>query len=352
MTKDDLLNIKISSYDHEVYEKCKKSWDNLAKPLDGFGDFEDVVSRIIAINNSALYKRAAVIFCSDNGIVEEGVSQCGSEVTRKVAQSLGAGISTVSVLGRSSAVDIIPVDIGIRGSDGIDGVLDRKIAEGTKNFLKEPAMTEDEVLRAIETGIEIVRDLKEKGYSILAAGEMGIGNTTTSAALLSALLNIEPEEVTGRGAGLDDAGYERKLDVIRAGVQKYSYGSDKKDYILHILRCLGGFDIAGLTGLVIGGAMYHIPIVLDGFITGAAAVCAEMLVNGVKDFVIPSHSGREAGNKVALSFLGHKAFINGNMALGEGTGAVMLFPLLDTVFYYFKNGSDFSTYRMDAYERF
>ena len=173
-------------------------------------------------------------------------------------------------------------------------------------------------------------------------------------------------------------GLRKKLEVINLGIQKYSdgFGKDdlylngvyrsnefetfennvsgirRKESALHTLYSLGGLDIAGLVGLFIGGAIYHIPIVLDGVITGAAAVCAELLVPGVRDYIIPSHSGREAGNEVALSFLGLKSYINGNMALGEGTGAIMLFPLLDTIFAYYKNGADFSSYKMDAYKRF
>lgn len=378
MTKDELFELKISSYNQEEYKKSKRIWDNFAKPLDGFGDFEEVVSKINAIQGLDIEKRAAVIFCADNGVVEEGVTQCGCDVTRMVAESLGAGISTACVLGKSASVDIIPVDIGIRGTAKIEGVLDKKIAEGTRNFLKEPAMSEEQAIEAINVGIDMVRELKDKGYRIIAAGEMGIGNTTTSAAVLSALLHIEPERVAGRGAGLDDKGFEKKVEVINLGIQKYSdgFGKDdlylngvyrsnefetfqnnvsgirRKESALHTLYSLGGLDIAGLVGLFIGGAIYNVPIVLDGVITSAAAVCAELLVPGVRDYIIPSHSGREAGNEVALSFLGLKSYINGNMALGEGTGAIMLFPLLDTIFAYYKNGADFSSYKMDAYKRF
>jgi len=378
MTKDELFELKISSYNQEEYEKSKRIWDNFAKPLDGFGDFEEVVSKINAIQGLDIEKRAAVIFCADNGVVEEGVTQCGCDVTRRVAERLGAGISTACVLGKSASVDIIPVDIGIRGTAKIEGVLDKKIAEGTRNFLKEPAMSEEQAIEAINVGIDMVRELKDKGYRIIAAGEMGIGNTTTSAAVLSALLHIEPERVAGRGAGLDDKGFEKKVEVINLGIQKYSdgFGKDdlylngvyrsnefetfqnnvsgirRKESALHTLYSLGGLDIAGLVGLFIGGAIYNVPIVLDGVITSAAAVCAELLVPGVRDYIIPSHSGREAGNEVALSFLGLKSYINGNMALGEGTGAIMLFPLLDTIFAYYKNGADFSSYKMDAYKRF
>ncbi|MBR6404066.1 MAG: nicotinate-nucleotide--dimethylbenzimidazole phosphoribosyltransferase [Eubacterium sp.] len=381
MTKTELFDIKIEELDSYVYGKCKLKWDLLAKPIDGFGDFEDAISKIAAIQGTAnpdISKRAVVIFCADNGIVEEGVSQCGPEVTRKVAENLGAGKSTVCVLGKKIRVNIYPIDIGIKGTEKIEGVLDRKVCEGTKNFLEEPAMSEEEVLKAIVTGMNLARDLKYAGYTILASGEMGIGNTTTSTALLSTLMYIQPHNLTGRGAGLDDAGLERKRNVIKQGIRKYSDGFGKddlylnavyrsnvsgifeknvaglktKEYALHILSSLGGLDIAGLVGLMIGGAMYRIPIVLDGLITGAAAVCAELIVPGVKDFLIPSHKGKENGNEQALEYLGLKPYINGNMALGEGTGAVMLFPLLDAIIEYYRNGSDFDSYDMEAYKRY
>ena len=381
MTKTELFDLKIAEFDSVIYGKCGMKWDTFAKPIDGFGDFEDAISKIAAIQgteNPDISKRAVVVFCADNGIVEEGVSQCGPDITRTVAESLGAGNSVVCVLGKNAGVDTFPVDIGMKGSDKIEGVLDKKVCEGTKNFLKEPAMSEEEVLQAIETGIDIVRDLKADGYKLLASGEMGIGNTTTSTALLSTLMYIEPCSLTGRGAGLDDEGLKRKRNVIKQGIRKYSDGFGKddlylnaiyrsnvsgifeknvaglktKEYALHILSSLGGLDIAGLVGLMIGGAMYRVPIILDGLITSAAAVCAELIVPGVKDFLIASHRGKETGNVQALDYLGLKPYINGNMALGEGTGAVMLISLLDNINTYFLNGAKFDTYDMEAYKRF
>ncbi|MCR5212778.1 MAG: nicotinate-nucleotide--dimethylbenzimidazole phosphoribosyltransferase [Eubacterium sp.] len=359
MTRDELFKINIEKPSREAYQKCKENWDHLAKPLDGFGDFEDLVARIGGIQNNPdpdISKRAALIFCADNGIVEEGISQSGTEVTRKVAGSLGAGISPVCILGKSAGVRIIPLDIGIIGQDKIPGLLDRKVAEGTRNFLREPAMTEGQVLKAIECGISLVKDLKDQGVKIIASGEMGIGNTTTSAALIAALTGKDFDKLTGRGAGLDDQGFEKKKNVIKKGLMKYGALDNREDvsreYAFEILRSLGGLDIAGIIGLFIGGALYKIPVVMDGLITGAAGIAAELMVPGVKDYLIPSHKGRESGNETALDFLGLKPYINGDMALGEGTGALMLFPLMDIMFDYYKRGSKFSSYEMDGYIRF
>ena len=379
--REELKQISIDAPDEAVRKKVLANWDKVAKPLDGMGSFETLTAQIGAVTRSEqidIAKKAVIIMCADNGIVEEGVTQSGQEVTALVAASMAKGQSSVCRMAQRVGAEVVPVDIGINCEKEICGVLNRNIQCGTRNFCREPAMTEEETVRAIAVGMELVASCREKGIKILAAGEMGIGNTTTSAAVLSALLHIEPERVAGRGAGLDDKGFEKKVEVINLGIQKYSdgFGKDdlylngvyrsnefetfennvsgirRKESALHTLYSLGGLDIAGLVGLFIGGAIYHIPIVLDGVITGAAAVCAELLVPGVRDFIIPSHSGREAGNEVAISFLGLKSYINGNMALGEGTGAIMLFPLLDTIFAYYKNGADFSSYKMDAYKRF
>ncbi|MBE5828256.1 MAG: nicotinate-nucleotide--dimethylbenzimidazole phosphoribosyltransferase [Butyrivibrio sp.] len=370
LTTKKLFELKIEPPDADIYLAARKKWDGISKPIDGLGDFETVVARIAAIEGTidpAIDKRAAVIMCADNGIVEEGVSQTGKEITTAVARALGAGISTACTLGRSARVDIVPVDIGIDCGELVDGVLDLKVRRGTRNFLNEPAMTSEEALLAIERGMDLAGDLAKKGYKAIATGEMGIGNTTTSAAVLSALLQTDSEGIVGRGSGLDDAGLHRKTKVVKQGLLKYGYGEkpddsckaideesveDKKNRALDILCNLGGLDIAGLSGLCIGCAINHIPVVLDGVISTTAALLADSLVPGIREYLIPSHEGREKGNLMALKALLLSPLIKGNMALGEGTGAIMLFPLLDVVFDYFRGGAKFNDYRIDEYKRF
>lgn len=352
-----LTGIKIDKPDKISYESVRKTWDIISKPIDGLGDFEKIICRIAAIQRTDrpdISKRAALIFCADNGIVEEGISQSGKEITLSVARALGSGISSACTLAKSAGVTVIPVDVGIDTDESILGIRDMKVRKGTENFLKAPAMTESEALLAIEHGIELVKELSNDGVKIISTGEMGIGNTTTTSAVLSALLNMDSDELTGRGAGLSDEGLARKMLVIKEGTKKYSFDNikDPKERAFEILRCLGGLDIAALSGAFIGGAIFHVPMVIDGVISSAAALIAETLLPGVRDYLVPSHKGREKGNETALSKLGLDPLINGNMALGEGTGAIMLFPLLDSVMFYYEHGAKFSDYNIDEYKRF
>jgi nicotinate-nucleotide--dimethylbenzimidazole phosphoribosyltransferase len=371
LDKKALFAINIEEPDREIYQKAHEIWDGISKPIDGLGDFEELICKIAAIQRTekpGAEKRTAVIFCADNGIVEEGISQSDKSITKAVAVALGKGISSACTMANSSKVLVLPVDIGIDCDEKIEGVRDLKVSKGTANFLKAPAMTEGEVLIAIERGIELVGELKGDGYDIISAGEMGIGNTTTSAAVLAAILDIDSDDITGRGAGLDNEGLLRKMKVIREGIKKYGFRQhiqesgetgdktdssiDQKNRAFEALRCLGGLDIAALTGLFVGGAKYHIPVVIDGIISSTAAVLADTFVPGCRDYMIASHRGREHGNELALKSLGLKPYIDGNMALGEGTGAIMLFSLLDVVLDYYLNGAKFGDYEIDEYERF
>ena len=356
-TKRDIYKIEIHKPDEAAFNRAKNRFNSIAKPLDGLGDFEEMICKIAGIQGDEdiqIKKRAALIMCADNGIVEEGISQSGKEITLNVARALGSGISSACTLGKAAGVDVIPIDIGIDSDEGIEGVRNFKIAQGTRNFLKEPAMSEKQVCKAIETSIELVKVLSDQGYSVLVTGEMGIGNTTTSTAVLAAALNIDSDEITGRGAGIDDKGLSRKKEVIRKALGLYIFNDieDERERAFHILQCVGGLDIAGLVGVVIGGALYNMPVVLDGLISVAAAVIAQMLTSGVNDYMIASHAGREKGILQALKFLDLKPFINGNMALGEGTGGIMLFPLIDAVYNFYKNAARFNDYNMDEYKRY
>ena len=356
MNKQEFFQTKIEPPEADVFLQAKRRWDSLTKPLDGFGDFETLVCKIAAISGNLLPKvsrRAAVIMCADNGIVEEGVSQSGQEITKLVAKKLGCGSSSVCVLAQGMHVDILPVDMGISCEESLPGVLNGKVCKGTRNFLKEPAMTEEEMLTALENGMQIAKMLREREYGLCASGEMGIGNTTTSAAVLSVLMGTGDAAFAGRGAGLDDQRLERKKQVIREGLEKYSFSeTDPRERAFEAVRCLGGADIAGLTGLYIGCAKYHIPVVLDGLISSCAALAAERMVPGVKNFLIASHKGREAGILPALRELGLKPYLNGDMALGEGTGAILMIPLIDAIVHYYTSSGSFEQDGMDAYTRF
>lgn len=343
--------------DQKIYEEIKRKWDGIAKPIDGLGDFEEVICRMGAVSGTVypyINNKALVIMCADNGIVEEGVSQCGKEVTLQVAKALGNGTSTANIMAKEAGIECIPVDIGIDCEEKIPGVIDKKIRRGSGNFLKGRALTGKEVRLAVDTGIEIVRDLKSQGFDLIATGEMGIGNTTTSTALLCLMTGADPGTLTGRGAGLDDEGLKRKTGVIKKAVELYAGNAsdDKAELAKDFLSAIGGLDIAGLCGIYIGGQKYGIPVVIDGFISGVAALLADMMSPGCRDIMIPSHSGREAGLMAVLNELGLKPLINGSMALGEGTGAVMACKLLDSALNLYLNGARFNDNGIKEYERF
>lgn len=351
-TREELEQLKIEPPSQGMYQEIKARFDALAKPLDSLGEFEPLLSRIGAIWEDVtldIGKKAVIAMCADNGIVEEQISQSGQEVTAKVAAAMGNKTSSVCRMAAVAGAEVIPVDVGINQREEIAGVLPRKVAYGTKNFLKEPAMTEAETLRAIEAGIEMVKTCKKKGYRLLATGEMGIGNTTTSSAMAAALLSCAVEEITGKGAGLSDAGLQHKIEVIRQGIKKHALKSHET---FRILSTVGGLDIAGLTGVFLGGAIYHVPIVIDGVISAVAALTAERLAPGVKDYVIPSHKSREPAAARILEELGIHPVIDAGLALGEGTGAVMMFELLDTACALYGAQTTFADIDMEPYQRF
>lgn len=336
-------------------EKAAGRWRHVAKPLYSLGVLEEDVIRLAGIlRNSSVNidKRAVVIMCSDNGIVEEGVTQTGREVTAVVAENMTNGDSSVCLMAERASAAVCPVDIGI-ASDIASGarypLLRRKIAYGTKNFHREPAMSRDEAVRAILTGIELVRELAGEGVHLIATGEMGIGNTTTSSAVACLLLGEKPEVMTGRGAGLSDEGLERKTAVVADAVKKYD--GKWKDAI-DILACVGGFDIAGLAGVFLGGAIYGVPVIIDGFISATAALAAAAIAPAARDYMVASHVSAEPAGRRLLDELGVKPVIEAGMCLGEGTGAVALIPLLDMALAVYTKMSTFQEINIEEYRPF
>lgn len=213
--KEAMKSIKPAS--QALRRQAERRWDQVAKPLGSLGVLEEDIIRIAAASGSlavSLHPRAIVVMCGDNGIVKEGVTQTGQEVTAIVAGNMAQGNSCVCLMARQAGADVIPVDVGMACRDAVPGVVNRKVAYGTKDFLEAPAMTREETVKAMEAGADMAVELKERGYVLAGSGEMGIGNTTTSSALLSVLLDVDPERVTGRGAGLTTAGYNRKVQVL------------------------------------------------------------------------------------------------------------------------------------------
>lgn len=330
----------------EAIQQAWNHWNNLALPLHSLGRLQDTVVRIAGMIESPevnLKKKALVVMCADNGVVEEGVTQSGQEVTLIVAENFLQEKATASILCRQVGADIFPVDIGIASDSKI---IPRKIAYGTKNMAKEPAMTRLEAKKALEVGISMAKELKEKGYGIIATGEMGIGNTTTSSAITSVLLQVAPEEVTGRGAGLSSKGLEKKISTIRKAITLHQ--PDRED-ILDVLSKVGGLDIAGMAGVFLGGAALGIPVVADGFISCVAALCAVRMCPAVRDYIITSHKSKEPAANMILEALDIPVFLDCDMCLGEGSGAVTIFPLLDMALAVYNGMTTFEANDMENY---
>lgn len=340
----------VTPADQAFMEKAKKRWMSVGKPLFSLGTLEDAIIRIAGMKRDAdftLDRRALVIMCADNGIVAEGVTQTGQEVTAIVADNFTKHAASVCLMSDVAKADLFPVDIGMAVDVDSVTVAARKVAYGTKNFLMEPAMTTAQVWQAIEIGIQMVAELKHQGYDIIATGEMGIGNTTTSSAVASVLLGQPPERMTGRGAGLKSLGLQRKIAVIKQAIARHQ--PDHTDAV-DVLAKVGGLDLAGLTGVFLGGAIHQMPIVIDGFISSVAALCAVTIADPAKDYMLPSHVSNEPGGQLLLDALGFDAFLTCGMFLGEGSGAVALYPLLEMALNVYKKMGTFEDIAVDQYE--
>ena len=333
-------------------EKAKQWWNTGGKPLFSLGKLEDAVIRIAGIKGKPVYslgRKGLVIMCADNGVVAEGVTQTGQEVTAIVAENFTKKETSVCLMAEVAGVDLFPVDIGMVADVPAVTRPEYKVAYGTKNMLKGPAMTREQAAQAVLNGIRIVRELAEKEYDILATGEMGIGNTTTSSAVVSVLLEKDVETVTGRGAGLSAEGLRRKVQVIREAIRLNE--PDRKD-ALDVLAKVGGLDIAGLAGVFLGGALCHIPVMIDGFISSAAALCAVRMAPECRDYMLASHRSGETAGGMVLDALGLSEFIDCNMSLGEGSGAVAAMPLLDMGLSVYLKMSTFEEIKVEQYEEY
>lgn len=326
MTLEETMQ-KIRPVDVAAMAAAKQHWDGLGKPLGSLGRLEKALIQIAGIQRTGdvhIDRKALVIMCADNGVVQEGVTQCGQEVTATVAENFLDEKSCVAIMCRRAGTKICPVDIGM--AVDTPRVEKRKIAYGTKNMAKEPAMTREQAVAAIEVGIAKAEELHAQGYEILATGEMGIGNTTTSSAMTAVYLGLDVETVTGRGAGLSSHGLQRKIHAIK---QAIAVNQPDPEDPLDVLAKVGGLDIAGMCGLFLGGAAQQMPVVMDGFISQVAALTAVRLVPECADYILASHVSEEPGANILLKALEKDAFLTCGMRLGEGSGAVALFPILD-----------------------
>ena len=318
---------QIRPFNQKAADAAWDWWDSLCKPLRGMGMLEEMIVQLAGIYGTEKIDSlnpVVVIMGADNGVVAEGVSQTGSEVTAQVLENMGDRISSVCIMSRVEGLEVIPVNIGMFTDGKHPRIWNRPVRYGTGNIAKGPAMTREEAERAIVTGIEVVKELCGQGYRMIITGEMGIGNTTPSSAIASVLLSKDPSEVTGRGAGLSSQALEHKIEVIR---QAIAVNQPDKDDILDVVAKVGSLDIAGMIGCYIGGAVMGIPVLIDGFISSIAAYCAAKLSPACRPYMVATHCSAEPAGQMMLDALGMKAPIQAGMHLGEGTGAVTAYSL-------------------------
>ena len=331
----------------DAKKQAQQRWDRVAKPLNSLGQLEKLIVQIAGVQNTAdvrIDKRCALVFCADHGVVAEGVSQSGSDVTALVAQSVAEGSANVNLMAAVSNTDVLAVDMGMLRA--VHGTIDKRIAAGTQNMALGPAMTREQAKAAVQAGGELVGEMKNRGYQLIATGEMGIGNTTASAAMACALLGCAPEELTGRGAGLSDAGLKRKRETIARALE--TNRPDAKDP-LDVLAKVGGFEIAGMVGAFLGGMQHGMPVIMDGVISAVAALTAVRMKPQAREFILPSHISREPAMARIMDELGMLPILHADMALGEGTGAVALIPLLDMALKVYHGPHTFDDLGMAAY---
>lgn len=332
---------KIRPSIEEAKKITRDKWDNLVKPIGSLGTLEEGTIKISGMTGKTinkLEKKAIVVMAGDNGVAEEGVSAPPQVFTRVLSESTAKGITGVATLGKFTNTDVYTVDIGMNGEVNHPNIIDRKINNGTKNFTKEAAMTYDEAVKAIEIGIEIGDELFGKGYDILGVGELGIGNTSTSAAVLSVIADLDVDITSGKGAGLTDEQYINKKKTILKGIE---LNKPNKEDPIDVLSKVGGFDIGGMCGLYLSAAKNKKPIVVDGFISSVAALCAVKLNENVREYILPSHLSNEPGAKYVLEELKLKPMLNLGMRLGEGSGCPLAFQILDTAIYTLENMGTF-----------
>lgn len=337
----DLID-KNGGLDEAAVKEAKARQEVLAKPTGALGTLEDISIQLAGITGktkNSMTKQAIVIMSADNGVVEEGVASAPQSVTLSQTINFTRHLTGVSSMAKYFDIDLLVVDTGVKMAipsslytdemteEGrlTSKIANRRIADGTRNLAKEPAMTEDEALRAVMIGIEAAKAIKDCDYDIFGVGEMGIGNTTTSACVLAALCGKAGEEVVGRGGGLNDEGFAKKIRIVDDAIRGL-YPSD----VLGILARVGGFDICAMTGAFLGAAYYRIPVVIDGYISAVAALCAYRLAPKAVNFMFGSHLSKEKGYVIAMDSLGIKPYFNLGMRLGEGSGCPISFKIIET----------------------
>ncbi|HTA17530.1 MAG TPA: nicotinate-nucleotide--dimethylbenzimidazole phosphoribosyltransferase, partial [bacterium] len=322
----------IPALDAAAAGEVQRRLDRKTKPTGSLGRLEELAVSLAGMSgrlDGAYPKKVVLVAAGDHGVARQGVSLYPAEVTPQMVLNFLNGGAAINVLARRAGARVVVADAGVNSDSLPDhpGLLRFKVGPGTADFSKGPAMSRAQATACLENGREAVRTLAAGGLDMLAVGEMGIGNTSASSALCACLLSLDAEEVTGGGTGLDAPGRTRKVGVLREALRVNA--PDPKD-ALDCLAKVGGFEIGLLAGAMLEAASLRIPVVLDGFITGAAALVAFRLDRAVKDYLLASHQGREPGHRILLEHLGLRAYLNLDLRLGEGSGAALFLPLVDT----------------------
>jgi len=322
--------ISIVPVDQTLEPKIRARIDSLTKPPKSLGKLEDIATQYCLITNTfkpSLGKKRIFTFAGDHGVADEGVSAFPKNVTPQMVRNMLNGGAAVNVLARHVGAEIAVIDIGVDDPlENAPGLIRRKVRAGTGNITKGPAMTKEEAVLAVETGIELAQKAHGEGITLIGTGEMGIANTTPSSALFSTLLDCPVEEVTGRGTGIDDAKLANKIKIIK---QALDTNKDQLSDPLSALAALGGFEIAGICGLILGAASCRIPVVVDGFISSAGALVACRMCRPVKDYLFFSHRSDEAGHEKFFKCSGVEPLLDLKMRLGEGTGSALAMSLIE-----------------------
>ena len=342
----------IEPADRSFAREALKKWDSIAKPLGSLGLLESAIEDICAMERTldpSLDDKRVVVFCADNGVVAEAITQTGQDVTAIVAHNLCTGDASVCKMAAVAGAQVVPVDMGMARRVDHPNMRVVHIGDGTADMLHGPAMTREQAVRAVEAGIAIAEELVEDGCDLFAAGEMGIGNTTTSSAVASVLTGLPAKEMSGPGAGLSQEAVAHKVEVIEQAIE---FNQPDPDDSIDVLAKVGGFDLCGMVGLYLGCARLHKPCLVDGFISSVAALVACRLCPAVSGYLIATHVSSEPASRRILVELGLSPAITAGMHLGEGSGAVAAMPLLDMALAVYEDMPTFDETGIAPYERF
>ena len=321
---------KIDGLDYKLIEKTQERLNNLTKPQGSLGRLEELAKLIVGITrneNPVLKNKVIFTMSGDHGVTEEGISAYPKEVTPQMVYNFLRGGAGINVLARHAGARVVVVDMGVACDlKPHKDLVIKKVNYGTKNMVKGPAMSKEEAIKSIEAGIGVFEEEAKLGIDIVGTGDMGIGNTTASSAIASVVTGKSAEEVTGRGTGIDDKTLSKKQEVIKKAINLNK--PEAKDAI-DVLSKVGGFEIGGLSGIILAASSKRVPIVIDGFISGAAALIAYQLCPKIKDYLIASHQSQEKGHKIILDFLGVNPLLDLNLRLGEGTGAALAMSIIE-----------------------